>query len=152
MIEFMKKMSAANKRFYIVLGVIGALLVGWWAWEQFSPKPLGDLEYVGQRHYGCWLICDEKPGATYSYATNLTPPGLSAYLKGAQDSKSIEEWQNKGSTFTIKFISEKSGKPFTIYYYTNAQERIRLFNLKQTQHKYLIDIDASDYDKAHESL
>src|ERR671932_2317905 len=73
------------------LSIVGVILLGFilwitpWVWYDNSPKPLGGrLEYVGKKHYGCWLgFCDSNPGTTSYYATDMSLEEVKSYFKKA---------------------------------------------------------------------
>jgi len=140
----------------IWLGIIAGLaviLIGWWAWGQFAPRPLGDrLEYLGKRDYGCAWFCDSPPSTTYSYATDMTPPELLEYFPKAQmlDEDDIDHWQDQGN-FRIHFFDQNSNM-FTISFRTDTAEHIRNFNLKPTTRAYIVEIESNEYQFAKDSL
>ena len=140
----MKKVSAANKRFYVALGIIGAILIGWWAWEQFSPKPLGDrLEYVGREDYGCWIICDSAPASVYYYATDMTPEEVVAYFKGANMELPLE---SEGDN--VRIWLKKNNDSFLVRYYNN-DKKIKKY---ASENKKVISLRSQDYSFASKSL
>ncbi len=139
----MKKMSAANKRFYSVLVIIGALLVGWWAWGQFSPKPLGNgLEYVGREDYGCWLICDSAPASVFYYATDMTPEEVVRYFE-----KADVELPSESEGVNVRIWLKKDNSSFLVRYYND--DKIRKFTSKDRK---MISVRSQDYETAKASL
>jgi hypothetical protein len=151
-------MKPANKRFYIFLGILAVLLIGWWTWVTFSSKPLGDrLEYIGKRDYGSWLpLSSQRPGSTYYYATDMSLEEIKQYFKGAA-SQEITEPNFVSGTYNysyvgIRFKNLKTSEEFSVAYYVDGQnDKLKSLNLSQFSKKHLIDIDANDYNRARAS-
>jgi len=137
----------------MTLAGILAISLSWWAWNEFAPRLLDDkLEYIGEQDYGCVWFCDSRPGTTYFYATDLTPPELAAHLKSARATDpefQIDRWQNRGQSFHIDFTSGNSSERFTLYFYTNPPE---IDTLTHTTMQYVVSIGSSDYGAVLNSL
>ncbi len=137
-------MTTANKRFYLVLGVIATLLIGWWAWGQFSPRPLGDrLEYVGREDYGCWIICDSAPASVFYYATDMTPEEVVAYFE-----KAVVELPSESEGVNLRIWLKKDDSSFLVRYY-NDDDKISKFTSRSRK---IISVRSQDYETAKASL
>ncbi len=148
-------MTPANKRFYLVLGIIGVLLLGWWAWNQFSPKPLGDkLEYVGRSDYGSWLpLSSAPPTAVYYYATDMSNESLVNYFRNATSSSSDGSALNTDyKDQYIKLKNKHSGKEFLVVYYSDGAATARQNKLSPITKSHVVTVDSFNYDIAKASL
>lgn len=141
------------KKKYIILGIIGAIIIsfaGWWAYDNFSSRPLGKkLEYVGKTNYGCYVFCDSKPGSTYYYATDMTLEEI-----GSHFSKASLKQKNDSDSFhayTSLWLVTPDGS-FDVYYYASADMLPKGIASKDTQASHFISLTASKYSLAKDSL
>jgi hypothetical protein len=144
----------ANKRFLIVMSIIVALLLGWWAWSYFGPKPLGDrLEYIGRTDSGYIpFISDSKFSASYYYATTMNPKEILSYFKKSNpdDISDLKDNENPDlATFSLR--SPGVNNPIYITYYANGAQHTQNLNLPHTT-KHLILIHDEDYNAAKASI
>jgi len=137
----------------IWLGIIAGLVVillGWWAWGQFAPRPLGDkLEYLGKEDYGNIFGFDSFPSSTYYYETDMNAEETANYFTKA----SIVEGPsgtNKWQSFTLRASNGE-----TIYFYIYPSETF----LEEKPHtsftiekNYVLSIPDSKYSAAKDSL
>ncbi|HEU5122332.1 MAG TPA: hypothetical protein VFT59_05820 [Candidatus Saccharimonadales bacterium] len=140
-----KKMSAANKRFYLVLIAIVVALIGWWGWLQVMPRPLGDkLEYIGKEDYGSWLpLSSARPASVYYYATDMSKEEVREYFRGAKVDEPITP---QGGDFLI--WAERNNNNFIIRYHTDKT----MLNKYAHGRKAVVSVRSEDYNLAKESL
>ncbi len=144
----MKKMSAANKRFYLVLGIIGVLLVSWLGWGLLGPKPLGDRLELVNRTYSGYIpfISDSDFSIDYYYATDMSLDELTAYFKSARLTKPPQTEQDARQ---VSFTNLKNNRGFTLLYYNYEKAKHRT-PLKTG--KNLVIVSDEHYDAAKDSL
>lgn len=156
------KPKSQRKKFLIIATIATglALLVGSWFYIQPRiPHPLGDkLQYIGKWDYGCsgfWL-CDSRPGTTYIYATDLTPPELVDYFKRARAEDpeyQVEQWEDRGESFDVELVNTKSSEGFSIFFEARPDQEFKTdFGPTQLTKKYIVRIDSTDYNTAKDSL
>lgn len=146
--------------FFITTIIVGLLvLIGAWFFyiQPQLPRPLGDrLEYIGKRDYGCNWLCDSRPGTTYLYATDLTPPELVDYFGKAQATQPIsdvERWQNRGSAFSVELLNTEAAESFFIYFEAKPNQEVETdFGSVQLTKKYIVRVDYDYYNIAKDSL
>ncbi len=124
------------------------LLLGWWAWNQFSPKPLGDkLELVNRSYSGYIPLISDSPFSTeYYYATDMSLDEFTSYFKGARLDGPP---QTEQEAYRVSFTNIKNGRGFTLLYYTyeNAKNKTTL-----KAGKSLVIVPDRHYDIAKASL
>ncbi|HMH70489.1 MAG TPA: hypothetical protein VK502_03740, partial [Candidatus Saccharimonadales bacterium] len=140
----------------IVMSVIVALLLGWWAWSYFGPKPLGDrLEYIGRKDYGMWLpLTSVTPGSTYYYGTDMSVKEVGKYFKGAEmvDTTGTLPDAASYSSQYLHYKNKNNSEKFLIVHYNDAQIIIKKNQLKNTTKKYILSVDSNDYGNTKDSL
>lgn len=63
---------AKKHKIITILAVIVIIGTAWWAWVNFSSKPLGDkMEYLGKKDYGNVFGFDYHPYSVYYYGTDM---------------------------------------------------------------------------------
>ncbi|HMH70490.1 MAG TPA: hypothetical protein VK502_03745 [Candidatus Saccharimonadales bacterium] len=145
------------------MSVIVALLLGWWAWSYFGPKPLGDrLEYIGRTDYGSWLpLSSSSPTGVYYYATDMSIGEVERYFKGAEmvDQPSNFSLNVQSATITesiIEFKSKQSNQTFLATYINDGQAIQKKENTRKSSKKHIFTIDdnyyTNNYSKAAASL
>ena len=142
--------SKNSKTKYVLLAILGIviLLIGWWAWGQFAPKPLGDrLVYIGREDYGNFpFFSDSKPGVNYRYTTGMSIHETEKYFKNASLFKPTE--QDSGN-LRVWLHSTKQNKEFIIYYYDSGAASGTLgIQTKQN----IVVVPGTYYNLAKESL
>lgn len=143
----------------LIIGIIIVAITGWWAFGKIAfpaqSYPLGDkIDYVGKTDYGTIpFLSDSEPGATYHYATDMTPPEIAGYFTDATiaQPEKIADWQNQGPDFMIDFTSNKSGYPFSVYFHADGKEHLNGFGLSASK-RYSLSVDSHDYETAKNSL
>ena len=144
------RISKKQKILIVATGVV-VVLFGWWAWGNFSPKPLGDrLEYLGKRDYGCWF-CDSKPYSRYYYGTDVDKEELKTFFHNVHFETSYNvlttpEYRAEDMAFTIK------NDDLIITFYDNKQATIKSAHLYSSNRKNLISITNSDYELLKSAL
>jgi hypothetical protein len=123
------------------LAVVAAVVVagfGWWTWNEFVPRPLGDkLEYLGKEDYGNIFGFDSFPSSTYYYGTDMTSEELASYFKKA------EYAPLDNLAFTHARFMTSNGEFMFVY------ERNSSF---VTNKKYVLSLPKSQYKSAKDSL
>jgi len=129
-----------------------AILVGVWVWKSFiQTYPLGDdkkITFIGRQHYGYLIgLADSNPGTTYIYGTDLTPPELVEYFKGARvyGIDKIRRWETQKSDITLAFDG------FGLYFKLDGKSEAKSYGL-YTDKEYIFKLDAKEYQAAKESL
>lgn len=153
----MRNLRPADKRFYPLLGTIGAALLLWavgsWA-IGMMPKPLGsELDYIGKTNYGCWFpFCDSTPASNYYYATDMTPDEITGHFTKASPDN-LDTIQNNTTT-PITFLLKTSKIDDIIYinYYPNGAKQAHDEGFDQPSKSHLISINSEDYQAAKDSL
>jgi hypothetical protein len=136
----------------LTIGVLLLILAGYWAWNNFSPKPLGSkLEYIGKEDYGCIILfCDSGPSSTYYYATDMSLEEVKKYFGKASASEpnmqgTNSRKNNKGIIlWSINFKLNQS-QSFLVDYYKDGKYVASDRNLQTISKEHLISIDAKDY-------
>jgi hypothetical protein len=89
----MTLLSKLSRKKKVWLGIIAGLMVvmlGWWAWNEFAPRPLGNkLEYLGKETYGNIFGFDSFPTSIYYYGTDMTVDETVDYFSKALDPISL---------------------------------------------------------------
>ncbi|MDX2776570.1 hypothetical protein PV379_04360 [Streptomyces caniscabiei] len=135
----------------IVLAALLAFL-SWWAWVNFSPKPLGDkMEYLGKKDYGNIFGFDSKPYSVYYYGTDMDEGEIGQYFKDVSSPEEVS--QELGDGYSAPILSFKSQKGnFTLVFYSNNLDAVMRNKSFTNTKKYLVSILDSDYPTALESL
>ena len=127
----------------LIIGVIiiATVSVGWWAWVNFSPKPLGDkMEYLGKEDFGNILGFDTHPYSVYYYGTDMTKDEVITYFSKATLNYQTQEKANETLlNFTL------NGKEFFVTYYKDL-------NVFRSKSQTGISIDSFHYADAQKSL
>ena len=153
-------MRPANKRFFIVICAIVALLTSWWVWDYFSPKPLGDkLEYIGRTDYGSWLpLSSSSPTGVYYYATDMSIGEVGRYFKKATMTDTTSNLPN-ASSYDRQYLSYKNretGQTFLASYVTEGQKIQKENPIRKSSKEHIFIIDSTystdNYGKARSSL
>ncbi|MDX2776569.1 hypothetical protein PV379_04355 [Streptomyces caniscabiei] len=141
-----------SKTRYLLTGAaIIIALLSWWAWVNFSPKPLGDkMEYLGKKDYGNVFGFDSKPYSVYYYGTDMDEEEVASYFHGSLS----HEGEPPESGYNGSFIAVhgKRGDFYVrLFENTNAVSEAKRsgFNLKN---KRILTMTDTDYPTALESL
>lgn len=126
----------------IVVAIV-LILIAWWAWVSFSPKPLGDgLEYLGKKDFGNIFGFDSKPYSDYYYGTDMDEKELEHYFKGAS-LKSNTPTSPSEMRMTLAFQNEE----FVLYYNQDHTSAPFISNKKN-----MVVISSFHYTLARKSL
>lgn len=125
------------------------------------PANLGnELDYIGQRTYGCFLWwCDSPNSTEYYFATNLSEEQVNAYFKGAtyvpvpNDGGGMGTGVGGGS-FIFHSLTFKmaNGASFYLNYYHGIKPTQMDFGLKNTDKSYGISMTDQDFRAAEQAL
>ena len=132
-VSFIKKHKIITT--FAVIVIIGG---AWWAWMNFSPKPLGDkMEYLGKKDYGNILGFDSRSYSVYYYGTDMDEEELAGYFDAKYTP--LESMAFKNARFVV------DEKEFLFTY----QQREDFF---KTSKKYIVTLNGSKYPLAKASL
>lgn len=142
------KPSRRKKTWLVIIAGILVIALGWWAWGQFAPRPLGDrLDYLGKTDSGNWLGFDSFPSSTYYYETNMNADESVKYFTNATV---VDEPGTSPSTSFV--LKAPSGETFRVTSYTKNVFEEKYTNLPKPQYNYVLSIDDSKYNAAKDSL
>lgn len=125
------------------------IILIWWAWGQFAPRPLGErLEYLGKRDHGNWLGFDSFPYSTYFYGTDMDAKKSIEYFTKAN---LIDEPGTSSSTSFV--LQSPSGETFRVNFYTKEAFEDKYNNSPPPRNSsYILSISDSKYNAARDSL
>lgn len=134
--------------FIIVLGVLWFFF-----WKPTPTYPLGNrLEYIGETRYGSIpFLSDSNPTASYNYATDLTPQEIVQYFKKATFKGDASSLDTQSSIIHLLFNTSQS-QTFSIFYYSDGQDRMKKMQLKQISKSHVIIIESKEYQAAKNSI
>jgi hypothetical protein len=100
----MKRLT--HRQWLVGLGTLSVLICafGFLIFRAESPSLGSQLEYIGQRQFGCLLVvlCESSnPYSDYYFATDMTEDQLKAYFKGATYGSSVE---GEGADYTFSIL------------------------------------------------
>ncbi len=154
-----KRFKFSKKNIFLgALGIIVILLVGWWMYGNFVPRPLGqesNVRYIGKEDYGCWY-CDASPTTLYYYTTDMRPPMLVEYFKkasiNAQETEKLQAVDSAADPNGFFMLRSPGNSAFYVEYIKKDVVHMKKIGLKDPVKKYVFRIRAENYQAAKESL
>ena len=149
-----KSLKFSKKNIFLgTAGVLIVVLVSWWTFFNFMPRPLGGgLEYLGKKDYGGGLFySDSDPYAEYYYATDMDIKEIKSYFPKTEAEVSTEF--GSSISYTIELLRFKTDQnSFVITYYSDAKAIVKEAKIRDTNKKYVVSIAGFDYETAKATL
>lgn len=120
----------------------------------YSSYPLGDkMEYIGQKHYGCWLFCDSNPGTVLYYATDMSKGDLKSYFRSAKDIR-LEQSSSRidGQVVEYTAITLKLSNGYLYMDYFNDPKLLKDLAYPSDVSSQFIRFDSLQYQQAKDSI
>ena len=158
-----QKQHKFNKKYWIITGVIIALMMGYFGksyWDTYHDRPLAKgLQYIGRDYSsGCAIaiikfICTSPETEYLYYGTDIEPKNVVKLFLGWKVEKvlhvrqDLNDNRNSSEVDAYNLINRQSGDTGYFGYIKDKKAVISASRLLPSDKKFIISINVRDYDK-----